>query len=743
LERRLAAVMIADVAGYGRLSQVDEEGTRARFQADFRDVFEPKIAEHHGRLVKTMGDGLLVEFRSVVDALRCAIEVQRSEAERNAGTPVDRRLAFRIGINLGDVIVEGDDIHGDGVNIAARLQALVAPGGIVISGTAYDQVKTKVAAGYADQGEQRLKNIAEAVRVYRVLTDSAVLGKTISSAPYPVRLRRLATLVAALVAVVCAVGVAWWRPWKPAIEPALIERMALPLPDKPSIAVLPFANMSGDPNQDYFADGITDDLITELSNVSGLFVIAHNSSFNYKGEAVKIAQVAQELGVRYILEGSIQRAGDQVRINAQLIDALSGSHVWADRFDGTLVDVFALQDKVTKATADALAVKLTATQQAAIAQRETTVLAAYDAFLRGWEHYRRTTPEDYAKAVPYFEEAIRLDPEYGRAYAALALVYLQSQDYYWTASLGLSQSEAFERAAQYLAEAQKHPTSTSHYVAASMARAEGANATSIAAFKEAIAFDPSDSWSYAQLGFTLTLVGRAAEAIPFIETAMRLDPHYPQQFLYFLGATQFMLNRLTEAAANLERATRLNPEHEWSILVLAATYGFLGRREDAGAAIARYNDLKIKLGGIPLWIDELRRHTRSLDLGGSRLFEGLRLAGVPESFPDSEFAKQNRLTVGEIRSRMFGHQLRGRTPFTARELGASFSIDGLVTFFGDWGSSEGGTVRFEGDQLCFTWGYRSVEKCAGVFRNPGGDRAKGNEYIWYDEFGAFPFSLTE
>src|SRR5262249_25420079 len=358
-------------AGYGRLSQADEEGTRARFQADLHEVFETQISAHHGRLVNTMGDGLLVEFHSVVDALRCAIEVQGAEAKRNADLPTERRMQFRIGINLGDVIVEGDDIHGDGVNIADRLQGLADAGGVAISGTTYDQVKGKLGVGYADLGQQRVKNVADPVRAYRVLMDSASAGKTIGEPKTGARSQRwpAAAAVAGLLAI--AGGAArWWRPWEPAIEPATVERMALPLPDKPSIAVLPFTNMSGDPQQEYFADGMTDGLITGLSQVSGLFVIARNSTFVYKGRTVPPKQVAEELGVRYVLEGSVQRAGDRLRVNAQLIDALSAGHEWADKFDGSLADVFALQDKVTRSIADALALRLTPEEQLVLGQQK-------------------------------------------------------------------------------------------------------------------------------------------------------------------------------------------------------------------------------------------------------------------------------------------------------------------------------------------------------------------------------------
>jgi TolB-like protein/class 3 adenylate cyclase/Tfp pilus assembly protein PilF len=743
MERRLAAVMIADVAGYGRLSRADEEGTRARFQADLHEVFEPQIAAHHGRLVKTMGDGLLVEFHSVVDAMRCAVDVQRAEAERNTGLIEERRLSFRIGINLGDVIVEGDDIHGDGVNFAERLQALAEPGGIVISGTAYDQVKIKLPVGFADLGTQRVKNVVEPVRAYRVLMDPAAAGKTIGEGKTADRSRRW-TAAAATAAVVLAIvaGVAgWWRPWEQTIEPASVERMALPLPDKPSIAVLPFVNMSDDPKQEYFVDGMTDGLITELSQVSGLFVISRNSTFVYKGKTVPPKQVSEELGVRYVLEGSVQRAGDQLRINAQLIDALSGGHEWAGKFDGSLADVFALQDKVTHSVAEALAVKLTDAERLALDQQETTIPAAYDAFLAGWEHYRRTTPGDFAKAIPFFEEAIRLDPGYSRAYAALAMVYLLSHDRNWWSSLGISSSEAYDRAQRYWREAEKHPTSTSYQVAGNFWRARATALGAITEFKAAIALDPSDSWSYAYLAWAQVEVGQTAEAMNNIKTAIRLDPNYPSVFGHILGVVQLGLAQFEQAAESLERATKLNPEDDYSFLALAAAYGNLGRISDGKAAVARYNDIRVKRGGIPLTIAKAPSLTFGPYGPNVLLKKGLRQAGVPETLEGSEFAAQNRVAAGEVRALVFGRRLHGRTE-TGNEHAAAFTADGGATISGDWGELTDATVTFEGDEVCLT-AASAARFCATILRNPGGTRATENEFIWLDRTGAYPFSQVE
>ena len=339
MERRLAAVLIADVVGYGRLSHTDEEGTRARFQADIHEIFEPSIAVHHGRLIKTMGDGLLVEFHSVVDALRCGIELQHAKAKRNSGMRAERQLAFRLGINLGDVLVEGDDIHGDGVNIADRLQQLADPGGIMISGTAYDQVENKLNVGYESLGEQRVKNIDKPLRVYRVRMDAGAAGTTIAGAKKSTRSWQRPTIAVGAILFLIAAGVAIWLPhWESPFKPDL------PQSNKPSIAVLPFQNLSGDTEQDYFVEGMTDDLTTDLSKISGLFVISRNSAFAYRNTSVDIRAVAGQLGVRYLVVGSVRRAGQSIRINAQLVDGLTGSQVWAERYDRADTDVFAVQD---------------------------------------------------------------------------------------------------------------------------------------------------------------------------------------------------------------------------------------------------------------------------------------------------------------------------------------------------------------------------------------------------------------
>ncbi len=407
VERRLTTILAADVVGYSRLMAADEAGTLAQPKTHRKEIIEPKTAAYHGRVVKLMGDGTLMEFGSVVDAVNFAVDVQRTMAERNAGVPEDRRIAYRIGINIGDIIVEGDDIYGDGVNVAARLEGLAEPGGICVSRPVHTQIRGKVDLAFEDLGKQQVKNIPEPVRVFKVLLDSPATGHAAVPPPAAKRSLRWPVVAVGLAALVIVAGaILWQRPWEERLEPASEANMAFSLPDKPSIAVLPFANMSGDPEQEYFADGMTDDLITDLSKISGLFVISRNSAFTYKGKAVKVRQVAEDLGVRYVLEGSVRRVGDEVRINAQLIDATTGGHLWAERYDGSLADVFDLQDKVTERIVDALALELTPQEAQRVTGPGTDNVAAHDAYLLGLTFYYRRTPESFAKAKIHFERAV-------------------------------------------------------------------------------------------------------------------------------------------------------------------------------------------------------------------------------------------------------------------------------------------------------------------------------------------------
>jgi adenylate cyclase len=758
VDRRLAAVMAVDVVGYSRLIGADEAGTLARVRAHRIELAEPLIAEHHGRVVKLTGDGALVEFVSAVDAVECAIAIQNGVAEREVAEPEERRICYRIGINIGDIVLEDGDIFGDGVNIAARLEALAEPGGICIARNVYNQVKAKLGVDFKAMGEHRVRNIAEPITVYRVRPGPGAGPQTKPMAiTWPLRGHRPAAIAGTiLLLIVAGAAAGWYAFWQPsALPPAAVAESAgngaaetkpvLTLPDKPSIAVLPFLNMSGDPQQEYLAEGITDDLITDLSKISGLFVIARNSTFVYQNRPVTPKQVSEELGVRYVLEGSVQRAGDQLRINAQLVDALSGGHEWAERFDGSLTDVFALQDKVTGSIADALAVRLTEADRIALNLHETSVPAAYDAFLRGWVHLRRDTPDDYAGAIPSLEEATKLDPDYGRAYAALAMAYILSYDAQWTDYLGVSESEARQRAKRYLEDARRHPTTLSHQVAAVILLIDLQPREALAELKEAIAIDSGDAFSYAYMGAAMTASGRPADAVPHIRTAMRLDPHYPPIFDYLFGSAQFGMENFEEASGSFATAARRNPNYEYAFAGLAAAYGHLGRKQDAAAAIARYNNLRVGRGGVPITIDTAPScgFIGSTDL--ERFHKGLRLAGVPELLPSGEFATQNRLTADEIRTLIFGRRLHGRSLWTGEERDASIASQGVLALSGNWGLLSGspltgGSARIDGDQLCYK--FDLVTYCGEVFRNPGGTRVKKNEFIWYNG-EAFTFSLTE
>jgi len=582
-KRKLSAILSADAVGYSRLMAEDEEAT-VRTITSYREVVATIVEKHRGRVVDSPGDNILAEFASAVDAMRGAVEIQEELKARNAELPDNRRMAFRIGVNLGDVIHEEERIYGDGVNIAARVEGLADGGGICISGTVYEHIKNKLALGYQYLGEHSVKNIPEPVRVYRVLMDPEAIGKVIGEKKVVPRRGQRVVIAVAIVFLLVLGGVIYWRTTSPPVEVASVKKMAFPLPDKPSIAVLPFENMSEDPKQEYFSDGITEDLITDLSKISGLFVIARNSTFTYKGKPVKVQQVAEDLGVRYVLEGSVRKAGDKVRINAQLVDATTGRHLWAERFDGTLGDIFALQDRFTRKIVAALAVKLTTGEEELVTGKYTENVAAYEAYLQGLEHLRRMTREDLAKAVPFFEKAIELDPDFGQAYTQFAGVYQASLITAWYRELGWSNARSLRD--KYLGLAMKNPTAEAHGMVALKYIYKRQHEEAVAEAERAVALEPNSSQINFLMGQSLLFAGRSAEAVAFIKRAMRLDPHYPVMRLHFLGLAQFSLGQFEEASTTLESAHARKPKFgEWP---LWATYAHLGREQEAADLMTEY-----------------------------------------------------------------------------------------------------------------------------------------------------------
>ncbi len=547
-------------------------------------------------------------------------------------------MRFRIGVHLGDVIEKPDGtVYGDGVNIAARLQALAAPGGVLVSDAVKAALRGRVSAIFDDQGEPTVKNMTAPVRAYAVRLDAEsgppAVPPTATLRRRPTR-RLVATDAAGTTLLVAGGTVAWLAPWRPRSETAAPAPKPLALPSRPSVAVLPFDNMGGDPEQTYFADGVTEDLITDLSKVQGLFVIARNSTFAYKGKARDVREVARALGVRYVLEGSVRRSGGEVRVNAQLVDATTGGHVWADRYDGDMKNVFALQDKVTRNVVAALAVELTKEDRERVARRGTENAQAYDAFLKGWQHYLRQTPEDFRTAIGHFKKAVELDPTYSRAYAALAATYWEVSTRYWAAALGLRQHEPRFQAEQFLAQAMRDPTPLAHQVASAVLVHAQQHDDAIAEARRAIAGDPNDADGYVALAGALSFAGKPNEALAAVERAMRLNPHYPSQYLYQLGLARFGMKRLDEAAAALEQAIAKNPDDYWSQRLLLATYGLLGRRADASKLLDAINRAKGKgrhAAGDPMTIRASTYwYPFATRADAERFAEGLRKAGVPE-----------------------------------------------------------------------------------------------------------------
>ena len=544
--RKLAAILAADVVGYSRLASEDEERTLARLRALRSDLIDPTIAVHNGRVVKRTGDGALVEFRSVVDAVRCAIEVQNGMVERNAGVPQDRRIEFRIGIHLGDVVEESDgDLMGDGVNIASRLEGVAEPGAICLSEDAYRQVKARLDLSVSDLGSKQLKNIADPIRVYALQVGAGAA--------------------------------------KPAmVSQSATSQPATAAPPKLSIAVLPFANMSGDPEQDYFADGISEDIITGLSKLPQLFVIARNSSFTFKGQNVHVQDVGTKLGVRHVLEGSVRKSGNRVRITAQLIDAASGGHLWAERFDRDLTDIFAVQDDVTQHIVGALAVNLTVDEQQRLSSEHTRNPEAYDCFLRGRELWHGLTEATNTAARDLLLRAIELDPKFAAAHAFLALTYGLDYLNRWGASPSTAMEHAEQAAGRAVALDDADPWA--HWALSMIYLYTRRHDAALSECERVVALNPNFAEGYVSFGEVLHYSGSNEEALRCFDRGMALNPYFPDVLLHFRALACFQLGRYGEAVSLLEQRVARNAITDVSRALLAASLGHLGRVDEARAA---------------------------------------------------------------------------------------------------------------------------------------------------------------
>lgn len=586
-QRRLAAIFAADVAGYSRLMADDEMGTLDCLKRLRAEVIDPKITEFRGRIVGSAGDSLLAEFASAVSAVECAIQTQNAIRSQNSQLPPDRCMQFRIGVNLGDVIVDGETIYGDGVNIAARLEKLAEAGGVCIARSVYDQVKGKLAYAYADLGEQRVHNIPEPVHAYRVervdYSASASLGFANKAFP--------------------------------------------PLPDKPSIAVLAFQNMSGDPEQEYFADGVVEEIITALSRIRWLFVIARNSSFTYKGRAVHVKQVGLELGVRYVLEGSVRKAGNRVRITGQLIDVSTGSHIWADRFEGELANIFDLQDQVTASVVGAIEPMLEQAEIERAKRKPTESLDAYDHYLRGLAAVHQWTKEGNREALSHFNRATELDPNFASAFGMAARCYAQRVGFAWVTDRSQEVAET-QRLARRAGELAKDDAVALATAGQALVVVVGEASEAAALIDRALKLNPNLAWAWFSSGFARVSLGKLEEAIDYVSRAMRLSPQDPQMFAMqiVIAAAHLFAGRSDEAFSWAEKSIQERPNFFVGQCLAAASGALAGKLSEAQKALERASQLNPVLRISNLKDSQPFRQAEHV----ARLAEGLRIAGLPE-----------------------------------------------------------------------------------------------------------------
>ncbi|MFT5115117.1 MAG: adenylate cyclase [Parasphingorhabdus sp.] len=730
LQRRLSAILAVDVAGYSLLMGDDEVGTLAAMKVTWSEYFDPAVAKYQGRIIKKMGDGALVEFASAVDAVDCAIAIQNSMLTYNEAGAHDKPIEFRIGVNVGDIVVDDDDIFGDGVNIAARLEGQAPRTGVLISDSVYTQLQGESRQDFVTVGELQLKNIKVPVKAWSWGGKASLIELPVK--PFLTR-AWLVMGLSILVVVIAGLGF-WFQPWQPDRERADPANMAYSLPEKPSIAVLPFDNLSADKDQEYFSDGVTEDIITDLSKISGLFVIARNSSFSYKNQAVKISQVAEELGVSYVLEGSVRRVGDQIRINAQLIDAISGGHIWADRYDGNATDIFALQDRITSTIVKELSIQLLVQEQDILASKETNVAAAYDLFLIGNAHFQTTSLESFAKAKEAFEKAVTLDPEYSRAWAQLARLYIKSSWRGFAEELELD----LEIVPDLLEKALQKPTPEAYEAQIGWLSNQTRTAEIQSIIEQLSILDPNYAGTYNWRGILAAFDGQPELAINYSKTALRLDPN-SSSTLILLARFNIQLARNSVALRLLEQARALQPDDPGYLADLAAANALLGRIDEAKKTAGQLIETRNSIGLVTI-TGSFGRWVLGHPDYREKLHEGLLLAGITDrAIPeDLNLLPEHRLTGPELLALIeSGRASIGRSP------GGDWKVENLADGTGIhyWLGKEFARSDWSVEDDEYVLNYRPPSKRESyrcdTYRNPEGSKEELNEYIYICTIGVF------
>ena len=739
MERRLAAVLAFDMVGYSRLMGAEERGTLAAFRRHCNDIFNPRAAQYHGRIVKFTGDGALIEFASVVDSVCFAVEMQCALQAENSGVAPESQLCYRIGINTGDIMVDDGDIYGDGVNVAARLQEHADPGGISLSETAFNQIRGKLDLSFDYYGKRQVKNIGEPVAIYKVRLDDkaqALLTPLVRAArwAYPGR-RRWYALVAAAVLIACA-ALIWMRPWEPAsLAP---ERFVYPLPDKPSIAVLPFINVSNDTEQDHLATGLTDDLITELSKVSGLFVIARHSVFALRTSSASVQDVAAELGVHFVLEGSLQRAESTLRINVNLIDALTGLSLWAERYDREYSDIFAVQDDVISQIISALAIKLTKVERDQLSRIPTDNLEAYDYYLRAEkEGFLYSDVDTYRRALSFYQKAIDLDPDFAEAHAGIARIAVDvwRNDYNLIWSAAVARKIAYDAAGQAL---KLDPgNARAHTVLALLQLVDGRQAEATDSATRAITVQPNDSEAFGNFALILAQTGQREQAIREVDKALRLDPAPPISFRLLAGITLYLSRENDRAIALLEAARDGLPNTEPAREYLAAAYAHRDDVQHASQETAKLLELfpDSNLTYYGYLYDYWREEDRDYHL------EGLRGAGITDWPFGFEGKEADQVAGDELRALAGGTTWSGRHK-NGTEFMQYFDNAGH-TAYRSANTNVTGVVEVDGNRICekFEGYFLDRLTCGHVYRNTT-DEARDKDYVHVSPQALKFFSVT-